>query len=200
MDLHGWNARYRTETEDMAPAQLLVEAASRLRPGKALDLACGAGRNALWLARQGWRVTAVDGALEAIAILRRQAEAQDLEIETQVADLERGEFRIAPAAWDLIAMCYYLQRDLFAPAKNGLAANGILLAIVHITEGGEEPTHTRARPGELRSFFQDWNIVHYFEGKPRDSAHRRSVAEIVARPLPDDGRACLKTGPSTEAE
>jgi hypothetical protein len=96
-------------------------------------------------------------------------------------DLEGGEYTIEPSAWDLIAICYYLQRDLFEPAKRGIVPGGVLLAIVHITEPGEEPTHTRARPGELRKYFDSWEILHYYEGKPNDTAHRRSVAEIVAR-------------------
>jgi SAM-dependent methyltransferase len=181
MDLQGWNERYRTEDRDTEPAPLLVRTAARLNPGRALDLACGAGRNALWLAHNGWRVTAVDGAAEAIAILRRKAAAQNLLIATRTANLERDEYQIEPGAWELIAMCYYLQRNMFAPAKTGLAPNGILLAIVHITGTGEEPTHTRMRPGELKSFFDGWDILHYFEGMPGDAAHRRAVAEIVAR-------------------
>jgi SAM-dependent methyltransferase len=181
MDLQAWNERYRTEAPDTAPTPLLVETASRLSAGSALDIACGTGRNSLWLARNGWHVTAVDGAAEAVEILRRRAAAERLEIATHVADMEAGEFEIQPAAWDLIATCYYLQRNLFVPAKNGLAPGGILLAIVHITEPGEEPTKTRMRPGELKTFFEDCEIPHYFEGKPADAAHRRSVAEIVAR-------------------
>jgi tellurite methyltransferase len=181
VNLKGWNARYRTVTADSAPTPLLVKVASHLPPGRALDLACGAGRNALWLAQNGWRVTAVDGAGEAIAILRRNAAAQNLEIDAYVADLERGEFQIEPAAWDFIAMCYYLDRNLFAPAKAGLAPDGILLAIVHVAEAEEPPTKTRALRGELKSFFQDCEILHYFEGRPDDASHRRMVAEIVVR-------------------
>lgn len=182
MDLKGWNERYRTSETDDAPTPLLAETAGRLRPGKALDLACGTGRNALWLAQNGWTVTAVDGAPAAIEILRRKAAAQKLAIDTHVADLERGQYKMEPAAWDLIAMCYYLQRDLFEPAKKAVAQNGMLLAIVHITEPGEEPTSTRLKPGDLKSYFQDWDILHYFEGKPADAAHRRPVAEVVAKP------------------
>ena len=181
MDLGGWNDRYRSAPADSAPTPLLVNTAAGLDPGKALDLACGAGRNALWLARHGWTVTAVDGASAAIEILRGAALSQGLAVETEVADLETGEYRITPDSWDLIVIGYYLQRDLIAPARQGLGPGGVLLAIVHITELGEEPTRTRARPGELRSYFQDWQILHSFEGKPADPAHSRAVAEIVAR-------------------
>src|SRR6476661_3068686 len=128
MDLAGWEQRYRAQEENSEPAPnpVLVEAASLLPPGRALDLACGTGRHALWLAEHGWNVTAVDGSPKAIEILRRRA--ADLRIETQIADLENPAFTIAPASYDLIAICYYLERKLFEPAKRALLPGGILIA------------------------------------------------------------------------
>ena len=161
------------------PTPLVVETASRLKAGRALDLACGTGRNAIWLASKGWAVTAVDGSPSAIEALAEKAHG--LRVDTHVADLERGEFQIAPSGWDLIAICYYLQRDLLEPAKRGVAPGGVLLVIVHIAEPGEEPTQFRLRPGELETYFTGWEILHSYEGKPRDTAHARAVAEIVAR-------------------
>ena len=184
VDIRGWDERYRLEDFDSAPAALVVDTAMKAPPGAALDLACGAGRNALWLAEQGWSVTAVDGAPAAIDILLRRASERALRVEALVADLERGEYAIEPTAWDLIAICYYLQRDLFEPAKRGVKPGGLLIAIAHITEPGEEPTYKRLKPGELETWFDGWEIVHRYEGKPRDAAHRRSVAEIVARRSP----------------
>jgi tellurite methyltransferase len=186
MELHDWNKRYRlrerpAEDLDAAPTPLLVETAAALAPGKALDLACGAGQNALWLAEHGWEVTAVDGAHEAIEILRTRATERGLKINALVADLEKGEFEIEPARWDLVAMCYYLQRNLFEPAKRGVAPGGILISIVHMTEPGEEDSPHRLRPGQLEQYFAGWEIFHRHEGKANDSAHRRAVAEIVAR-------------------
>lgn len=186
MEIRAWEKRYDSKerpSEDFeaAPARLLIETAEKLLPGRALDLACGTGRNALWLAEHGWRVTAVDGAASAIRVLRDRASHEHLEIDTAVADLERHEFEIAPAAWDLIAICYYLQRDLFAPAKRGVAPGGILLAIAHTTAPGEEPTSHRLRPGELKNYFDGWQILQYYEGSPFDATHKRPVAEIAAR-------------------
>lgn len=102
-------------------------------------------------------------------------------VETIVADLEAGQYCIRPACWDLIAISYYLQRDLMAPAKVGVALGGLLLAIAHITEPGEQPTNTRLRPGELAAYFPGWEVLHNYEGKPHDATHQRLVAEIVAR-------------------
>jgi SAM-dependent methyltransferase len=181
-----WNARYRSgeraaEDLEAAPTPLLVETALRLKPGRALDLASGAGRNALWLAEHGWCVTAVDAAEAAIEILRQRAAARGVTVDARVADLEKGEFGIGSSSWDLIAISYYLQRNLIEPAKQGVVPGGILLVIVHVTEPGEEPTSHRLRPGELRNYFDGWEILHYYEGKPEDAAHQRAVAEIVAR-------------------
>jgi SAM-dependent methyltransferase len=123
----------------------------------------------------------VDGAESAIDMLRHRAAENDVVIDARVADLEKGEYRIEPASWDLIAICYYLQRDLIEPAKRGLAPGGVLVCIVHIVEGNEQPTATRMRAGELASCFDGWEILHSYEGKPEDPAHRRAVAEIVVR-------------------
>ena len=132
MEIRAWDERYRSgdrASEDLeaAPNPLLIETAAKLRPGKALDLACGAGRNAIWLAERGWRVTAVDGAASAIEILRRRAAERGATIETQIADLEKGEYRIEPGSWDLIAMSFYLQTSLFEPAKRGVRPGGVVL-------------------------------------------------------------------------
>src|SRR6267154_361279 len=142
MEIRSWDERYRSgeraaEDIEAAPTPLLVETSKRLTPGRALDLACGSGRNALWLAAQGWSVTAVDGAPAAIEILRKRAGERGLQVDARVADLENSEYPIEPSAWDLITICYYLQRDLFEPAKLGVKQGGLLLAIVHITEHGE---------------------------------------------------------------
>ena len=186
MEINDWNKRYRlrerpAEDLDSAPTPLVVATATKLSPGKALDLACGAGRNAIWLAEQGWEVTAEDGSQAAIEILRARAMERGLKINAVVADLEKDEFEIEPSRWDLVAMCYYLQRDLFEPAKRGVAPGGILISIVHVNEPGEEGGPHRLLPGQLEQYFAGWEILHRREGKANDSAHRRAVAEIVAR-------------------
>src|SRR5215471_19399268 len=99
MDIQGWDERYKNASrprEDLEapPTPLVVRTARAAPAGDALDLACGAGRNALWLAEHGWRVTAVDGSAAAIDILRQRAAERGANVEARVADLEVGEFRI----------------------------------------------------------------------------------------------------------
>ena len=190
MDLAGWEERYRADADsrtalESAPTPLLVEGASHLPPGRALDLACGAGRNALWLARRGWSVTAVDGSPAAIENLRRRAAHLSVKVDARVADLQKAEFTIKPARWDLIAMCYYLQRDLFEPCKRGLVPGGVMVAIALLVEPGKENSPFRLQPGELRRYFEGWEILHDREGQ---DAWQHTAAEIVARRPNSDTR------------
>ena len=186
MEIREWNKRYRLREHaasdfESPPTPLLVKTVNVLAPGKALDLACGTGRNAIWLAENGWQVSAVDGASEAIEHLRGRANMRGLKIDAVVADLENAEFEIEPSRWDLIADCYYLQQNLFEPMKRGVKPGGTVIAIVHISKAGQPQTPHSLRAGELQEFFKGWEILHLQEGLPNDAPHRRAVAEIVAR-------------------
>jgi SAM-dependent methyltransferase len=147
MTLDEWNERYRKGEElDREPATLLVEATSSLSPGRALDLACGAGRNAVWLAERGWSVVALDGAAEAI----KRVPAP---IDARVFDLEQGRPLPFPdESFDLVLVLFYLHRPLFAEARRVLRSGGTLVTSA-LTRG-----RFGVAPGELRSFFDDWEV------------------------------------------
>jgi len=183
LSLEKWNARYRAgEQLFETPTPLVERFASGLTPGAALDLACGPGRNALYLAGKAWRVTAVDGSPIALDLLRENARRKNLPIDVHIADLECGEFEIQPEAYDLICDCYYLQRDLIPKMQDGLRPGGTVIVIVHLADPDQpHGTPTRAFPGELRAYFSDWPVLHYYEGRPSESCHQRAVAELVAR-------------------
>jgi len=163
---------------------LLVKAAARLRPGRALDLACGPGRHALYLAQMGWQVTAVDAAAAAVELLRKRAAELHVSVDARVADLEAGGFTIEPDAYDLICDFFYLQRGLFPPVRAGIRPGGLFVAAIHMRD--ESPGLKPMRPqfllaeGELRREFEGWDLLHYSEREP-DTGHSRRVARIVAR-------------------
>ena len=161
----------------MKPRSFVEHIVRDLPPGRALDLACGSGRNAIWLAERGWNVTAVDSYPVALAALKEAAPS----IDTHLADLEKHEFAIGEAAWDLIVMSYYLQRDLFEPAQRGLKPGGVAIVIVHMFEPGHESSRFSVHPGELREFFSDQTILEYYEGKPESDPSGRAIARIAAR-------------------
>jgi len=121
----------------------------------------------------------VDGSATAIDLVRQRAPLVD----ARVADLERGGFVIAPESWDLICCAYYLQRDLIPKIQAGVKPGGVAIVIVHLADA--EATPRQASPGELRAMFAGWQLLHDYEGEPRESCHKRAVAEIAARRAPD---------------
>ena len=160
---------------------LLIQAVEMLPPGRALDLACGAGRHALYLARLGWRVAAVDSSEAAIRRLR--AQSAGLQVDSRIADLESGGFAIAANAYDLIADFLYLQRTLFPAIREGVDPGGIFVGAIHLRDG-MSTLHLRdpgflLDPGELRSIFEGWKVLYYSEGGDADRARR--MARIIAR-------------------
>lgn len=183
-----WDARYRTgEYASLEPNRLLLRVAENLPPGSALDLACGAGRHALWLARMGWRVTAVDRSDVAIEIVRERARKAGLEIDARVCNLEGGDFEIEREAYDLVCDFYYLQRDLWPQIRTGLrAGGGTLVAAIHLADEENESGNPNflLQPEELRREFRDWEIVHYHETERHDrdaGQHHHRTVELIAR-------------------
>src|SRR5215212_3089402 len=164
MNLEEWNEPYRSRDElDEQPAALLVEAARDLPPGRALDLACGAGRNAIWLASRGWEVVAIDGAAEAIRLVRER----DARIDARVLDLETGDaLPFGDESFDLVAILFYLHRPLFAEAKRLVRRGGIIVAAARMSGS------YAIAPGEMRAQFEGFEVLHEREGE---------IAEMIIR-------------------
>ncbi|MDR3701338.1 MAG: methyltransferase domain-containing protein [Candidatus Sulfopaludibacter sp.] len=161
-----WEEHYRNRANaDLSPDALVAEAAEWLPPGGALDLACGTGRHALYLAKLGWQVTAVDASAVALDLLRRNVGG--LPVDVRRADLERCEFTIGPESYDLICDFLYLQRSLFPAIREGIRPGGLFLGAMRL-----DGTF-RIEPGELRREFAAWKIVYYSESG--------GIAKIAAR-------------------
>ena len=177
-----WDQHYADSAlADTTADPLLIQAAEMLPPGRALDLACGRGRHALYLARLGWHVTAVDSSSAAIGLLR--ARSAGLAIDVHRADLERGEFAIAPGAYHLICDFLYLQRSLFPQIREGVCSGGVFAGAIHLFEDSPATLPHNPdfglRPGELRSFFDGWKVLFYSESG--DPGRSRRTARIIAR-------------------
>ena len=176
-----WNQRYRSSDKtEGGPSPVVVRAAALSTPGRALDIACGTGRNALFLARQRWQVAAIDGAVEAIRRVKEEAETHGLSIDTAVIDLERERIDYPAESFDLIIITHYLQRDLFPLAATLLRPGGLCAAAIRlIDDSGRRDApgqHYRVAPDELRRLFENWNAIDYRE--------ENGVAEIIARRHP----------------
>lgn len=139
----------------MTPSTLVTAFAAALPPGRALDLACGAGRHARWLAGRGWEVVAVDRT-PAPGVL--------------VLDLESGDpLPFGDDSFDLVLIIHFLHRPLFAEAKRVTRRGGSVITAIHT----EAKHRFLVAPGELRTFFAGWELLHNREGG--------GVAEVVAR-------------------
>ena len=139
----------------MTPSPFVTEFAATLPPGRALDLACGAGRHAQWLAERGWEVVAIDRT-PAPGVL--------------VMDLESGDpLPFPPESFDLVLIIHFLHRPLFAEAERVTKRGGHVIAAIHT----EAKHRFLVAPGELRTFFADWTTVMNREGG--------GLAEVIAR-------------------
>jgi len=180
-----WDERYAAGRFASAePHRLLIDIGRQLTPDRALDLACGTGRHAIFLAQNGWDVTAVDNSTVGVEIARARAAEAGLKIDLRAADLEKGEFEIEAGAYDLVCDFHYLQRDLFPAMKAGVRPGGIVISTIHIYGEGEDHEGFLLKEGELRAFFEDCDILHYHETSLTDADagdHHRRTAEIVAK-------------------
>src|SRR4029077_15908827 len=98
------------------------------------DVACGAGRHAIFPAERGWQVSAADDSRVGIELTNAWARERGVSVDARVADLERGEFVIEPESYDLICVCYYLQRDLFPQLRAGVRIGGVVIAVIHMID------------------------------------------------------------------
>jgi hypothetical protein len=133
-------------------------------------------------------VTAVDSSRVGLEVMGERARERGLWLDARAADLERGEFRIEPASYDMVCDFYYLQRDLFPAIREGVRRGGIFVAAIHLTDEDPEARPMNPdfllRPGELREEFRGWEILHYSETKGHDAdagEHTRRSAELIAR-------------------
>jgi SAM-dependent methyltransferase len=170
VDSSNWDERYGAEeyvwrTE---PNQFLVAELADLPPGRALDLACGEGRNAVWLAGRGWHVTGVDFSPVGLAKARRLAVDHGVAVDWVEADVV--EWDPLAAAFDLVIVFYLHlpsgdRHRVMAHAQEALAAGGTLLVVGHDTTnlsqgyGGPQDPAVLFTPEQIASDLAELRIV-----------------------------------------
>lgn len=163
------------------PAPLLVENLGILPRGKALDLAMGFGRNALYLAEHGFEVEGIDIEERCVRHCLEEARRRGLSLRASVADLERH--RLAAEAYDLVICFYYLERALVLQIKTALKAGGIVLFETflidqHLKYGKPRHRHYCLEHNELLRLFGDFRVLYYREGW---ASAERATASLVAQ-------------------
>ena len=161
-----WNVRHAQAEGPGEVAEVLLRNAHLLPPsGRALDLACGRGASALWLAARGWEVHAWD--LSSVAIERLQAEAvsRGLDVHTEVRDVVARP--PGPETFDLILVSHFLERDLVPVLIGALRPGGLVfyqtfVAETHRGRGPGPESAWRLAPNELLRLFVPPLRLHYY--------------------------------------
>ena len=176
------NRKYAEGEYLSEPSGLLVEYLPSVPKGKALDIACGEGRNAIYLARNGFEVDAVD--ISEVAVKRGRDAAGDLKINFLAADLEG--FRIPADSYDLIINFNYLQRSLVPEIKKALRIGGYIIFETYTIEqqafGPPGNPEFLLGPNELLRMFADLHIIYYKEGIIEEDG-KKAVASLVGNKL-----------------
>jgi SAM-dependent methyltransferase len=162
VDSNVWDERYAGDdlVWSAEPNRFLVAEVETLPPGRALDLACGEGRNAVWLAERGWDVTGVDFSNVGLDKARRLADARGVSVHWELADVT--EYMPAPESFGLVIVMYLhlpqaARRVAFRHAAAAVAAGGSLLVVGH----------------DITNPSEGW-------GGPRDSAVLYGPDDVVA--------------------
>lgn len=179
-----WNASWQQRTEEREPAAFLTQRASLLPGrGRALDVAGGDGRNAVWLARQGLEVTLVDVSDVAVDRAAARAASAGVTIEAIRRDVERRG--LPPGPWDVIVMTYFLDRAVLRQAPGLLAVDGLLL-FAHPTVRNLERHDRPSREwllaeGELDELIAAMDGVEVIDASEGWTEEDRHEARLAAR-------------------
>lgn len=195
-DREKWNTRYRegAYVTRQHPSELLVNRLPGLvlpeTGGRAIDVACGSGRNSLYLARKGWQVDAVDISETALEQLDEKARAEGLSITSINRDLEQAmdvatDF-LVPECYDLAIMFRYAHSALVAPLSTALKPGGYIIVESHLVTDadvvGPRGVRHRVASGELRAAASELQVLVYSEGIVLDPDGRSAaIARLVAR-------------------
>ena len=186
-----WDARYRDEPDlwTKEPNAALVQFAGDLEPGRALDIGAGDGRNAIWLATQGWSVTAIDLSTVALERAAERAAARGAQLECIVADWREPDF--GEAAFELVVVSFMHplpdeREALFARVARALVPGGHVFTVGVILAD-----HGRRGPPDAERLYTLERVQHALRGfdllrceehtyEQEHSSGRRQVTDVVA--------------------
>jgi SAM-dependent methyltransferase len=190
-----WNQKYREAPGSwLIPDPFLARAFSEYilplfpHAGSALDLAGGAGRHAIWLAKKGWKVTLIDISETGVEQARQNARTLASHIHFVVDDLTHFkasqtqlETRFDETKFDVIMAFFYLEREIFPELLKAVRPGGLLIYKTYTQaqaklQGGPHNTAHLLGPGELLQLVEPLNVLHY-----REEVAEKATVELVSR-------------------
>jgi len=166
-----WDAKHAAEQTTQKPSSFLKEIFEGhswpLPKGRALDIATGKGRNAIFLAERGFQVVGIDISPVALDMARRAGKEKSLAIDWQEEDLERIE--LPTSHYDLVLNFNYLQRSLVPEIKKTLKPSGWVIFETYLIDqskaGDPISPDYLLRHNELQDCFRDFRVLYYREGE-----------------------------------
>jgi SAM-dependent methyltransferase len=188
-----WDDRYSNDVRwrSLRPPRSLLTSHQNLLPhsGLALDAACGTTPTGLHLARQGWKIIALDVSNAALRIAQSEVQNEALPISFALMDLTNPW--LPSNRFDVILNFYYLSRPLLSTYRKSIKRGGLLFFETFLRDDSfssevDGDLHHYLEPHELKTSFADWNIIHYEEAQrvSRSTERRnrsRRIAQLVAR-------------------
>jgi len=185
-----WNERYSASKGLLygtKPVDFLADNQHLLPKGKALDLAMGEGRNALFLAEHGCEVTGIDCSEVAVKRCLDQASERGLTVNGIVADLT--DYVLPKGEYDIVVNTYYLQRDLISAIKQAVRVGGVVVfetfSVDYLKFNPDMNPKYLLEPGELLDAFRDFTALVFREGiiADPDKGSQSAVSSLIARKI-----------------
>jgi 2-polyprenyl-3-methyl-5-hydroxy-6-metoxy-1,4-benzoquinol methylase len=185
-DQKRWNDRFGKKEFAFGkePNPFLQKHIPLLPKGKALDIASGEGRNAVFLAQHGFEVDAVDISERGLKKAKKLAREKGVKINTFLIDLD--QYQIEKERYDLIANFYFLKRRLIPRIKKGLKKGGKVIFETYLLEhrtlgtGGPKQAKYFLKPNELLRLFKNFRVLFYREGIFKDGGRKKALASLIA--------------------
>ena len=182
-----WDERFRTGRypSNPDPDPVLVRYVDTFPAGKALDIACGTGRNAVFLAEQGYAVTGLDQSREGLKIARSNAEDRGVADRCNWIHADALAHEYPQETFDIITVRSFRIYDRLTDVKAALKPDGVLYYQDHLrtAEGVDygPPTTRRVGTNEILRACLDLTVLHYREFRTGSEDHRGANAQIIAR-------------------
>ena len=165
------------------PSPFLVENIDLLPKGRALDLAMGGGRNAVYLAKIGYKTEGIDISREEVGAALELARKSGVDLKAHIQDLE-GSVHFDEASYDVIICFNYLHRPLIPKMKDALRTGGMIVYETYIVDQARfgrprNPNHL-LKQNELLHMFREFRCLRYREGIIEN---RKALAGIIAEKI-----------------
>ncbi len=183
-----WDERFREGEypEDPEPSPVLERYVDSFPDGRALDVATGTGRNALFLAERGYEVDALDRSIEGLKITRRRAAERGVGANVNPIRADATEYAFPASTYDVVTVSFYRTLDRMGDIKESLRPGGVLFYQHHLrtsdpVDAGPSTDRYRYRSNELLRACLDMTVLRYDERRTESDGQTAADVAVVAR-------------------